>query len=379
MRCNRLLAVLAVVCLSRQTNLAYAQLHSGTSVDRAAESARARDRSIPCARENSTATGRIAGVVKDQTGAVVPGVRIEAVRLASSIKQSLMTDYQGHFVFDTLPVGRYQVTVIASGFEIVEIDDISVTACNEATVNIVLKIAQSRIVVQVNAAELGAGAATSHLVNENDRASSRNTAELLGDAPGVSLRENGQLASIPFLHGLGDERTKLVLDGMTLSSACPNHMNPPLTYISPAQAAQVTVMAGITPVSLSGDSIGGTVSVDSRPPMFAGSEERMHAETASSGFYRSNGEYYGGSYAEWVAKRNLGLGYSGSWATNSDYTDGGGHKVTSTYAQTTDHTVTLAAQGTGNLLVLEAGLHHTPYEGFVSAQMDLVRNYAESL
>ena len=30
-------------------------------------------------------------------------------------------------------------------------------------------------------------------------------------------------------------------------------------------------------------------------------------------------------------------------------------------------------------MCFEAGLHHTPYEGFVNAQMDLVRNYAESL
>jgi iron complex outermembrane receptor protein len=217
------------------------------------------------------------------------------------------------------------------------------------------------------------------MVNENDRARSRNTAELLGDAPGVSLRENGQLASVPILHGLGDERAKLVVDGMTLSSGCPNHMNPPLTYISPSQAAQVTVLAGITPVSLGGDSIGGTVSVDSQPPVFAGPEERLHAETASSGFYRSNGEYFGGGFSEWVAGRNLGIGYSGSWTTNSDYSDGSGHKVTSTYAQTTDHTVILAVQGAGNLLVLDGSLRHTPYEGFVSAQMDLVRNYAESL
>ncbi len=98
-----------------------------------------------------------------------------------------------------------------------------------------------------------------------------------------------------------------------------------------------------------------------------------------TGFYRSNGQNYGGSLTEWVAGRNLGIGYSGSWATNDDYTDGSGHKVTSTYAQTTDHAVTLAAQGAGNLVVLEASLHHTPYEGFVNAQMDLVRNYAESL
>ena len=139
---------------------------------------------------------------------------------------------------------------------------------------------------------------------------------------------------------------------MTVSSACPNHMNPPLSYIAPSHAAQITVLAGITPVSLGGDSLGGTVAVDSRQPVFAGAGERLHEEGSASGFYRSNGQNYGGALSEWVAGRNLGIGYTGSWATNDDYTDGSGHKVTSTYAQSTDHTVTLAAQGAGNLVVI---------------------------
>ena len=41
----------------------------------------------------------------------------------------------------------------------------------------------------------------------------------------MALRQNGTLGSIPMLRGLGDERTKLLVDGMTVSSACPNHMN----------------------------------------------------------------------------------------------------------------------------------------------------------
>ncbi|MGA3264755.1 MAG: TonB-dependent receptor [Terracidiphilus sp.] len=373
------LALLPAVCLCWQASPAYAQQSPGAGAARSAEAAQAQNRRIPCAKGNPAATGRMVGVFKDQSGAVVPGVEIEAWRLASGIKRSLTTDSQGRFVFDGLPVGRYQVTAIATGFEMIVIRDISVTACGEATVNIVLKIAPARIVVEVNASEIGVGAAIPHSVDESDRARSRNTAELLKNTPGVSLRENGQLATIPFLHGLGDERAKLVVDGMSVSSACPNHMNPPLTYIAPSQTAEVTVMAGITPVSLGGDSIGGTVSVDSREPVFARPGEGLLSEGASSGFFRSNGENYGGSFSEWVAGHNLGIGYSGSWATNSDYTDGSGHKVTSTYAQSTDHTVTLAAQGAGNLVVLEAGLHHAPYEGFVSAQMDLVRNYAESL
>jgi iron complex outermembrane receptor protein len=360
MKSKLLLALLPAVCLSWQSNTIHAQQSPNTAA-------------IP------VVTGRIAGVLKDQSGAVVPGVRIELKSLARRFNRSAETDQQGRFVFSEVPAGRYQVTVIVSGFDIAVLHDLTVTAGAETTANVVLKIAPAKTFVEVTGTDFESAAANRHNVDDGDQARSHNAAELVGDAPGVSLRENGQLASIPFLHGLGDERTKLVVDGMTVSSACPNHMNPPLSYITPSHAAEVTVMAGITPVSLGGDSLGGTVSVDSPQPVFASTGERLHEEGASSGFYRSNGQNYGGSLSEWIAGRNVGIGYTGSWATNDDYTDGSGHKVTSTYAQSTDHTLILAAQGAGNLVVLQASLHHTPYEGFVNAQMDLVRNYAESL
>ena len=79
------------------------------------------------------------------------------------------------------------------------------------------------------------------------------------------------LATIPILHGLDDDRVKVVTNGMTVSPSCPNHMNPPLSYIDPSNVAQVSVMAGITPVSMGGDSIGGTIAVDSPQPVFAAS------------------------------------------------------------------------------------------------------------
>ena len=360
MKSKLLLALLPAVCLSWQSNTIHAQQSPNT-------------KAIP------VVTGRIAGVLKDQSGAMVPGVRIELRSLAQRFNRSAETDQQGRFVFGEIPAGRYQVTVTVSGFDIAVLHDLTVTAGAETTANVVLKIAPAKTFVEVTGTDFESATATRHNVDDGDQARSRNAAELVGDAPGVSLRENGQLASIPFLHGLGDERTKLVVDGMTVSSACPNHMNPPLSYIAPSHAAEVTVLAGITPVSLGGDSLGGTVSIDSPQPVFASTGERLHEEGASSGFYRSNGQNYGGSLSKWIAGRNVGIGYTGSWASNDDYTDGSGHKVTSTYAQSTDHTLTLAAQGAGNLAVLQASLHHSPYEGFVNAQMDLVRNYAESL
>ena len=59
--------------------------------------------------------------------------------------------------------------------------------------------------------------------------------------------------------------------------------------------------------------------------------------------------------------------------------DGSGHKVTSSYAQNASNSVTLAAQGVGNLFVLQAGLQNTPYQGFPNQQMDMVGNHSEFL
>ena len=350
MKAALLLALLPAVCLCSPANPSHAQQQSSAATG-PSQADPEKTASLPCARKDA-ATGRIAGVLKDQSGALVPDVKIEALHLVSGVKHSLVTDRQGRFVFDGLPVGLYQVTAVTTGFQIAVIHDVSVPPCAETTLNITLKIAPARAVVEVNAPET-AFTAVPHTVDESDRARSRNTAELLRNTPGVSLRENGQLASIPLLHGLGDERAKLVVDGMTVSSSCPNHMNPPLTYASPARAAQVAVMPGITPVSMGGDSIGGTVAIEYQPPVFANANEAWRAEVASSGFYRSNGENYGGSFSEWVGGRNLAIGYTGSWANNDNYTDGSGHKVTSTYAQTTDHTVTLAATAARNLVVPE--------------------------
>jgi iron complex outermembrane receptor protein len=77
------------------------------------------------------------------------------------------------------------------------------------------------------------------------------------------------VSSLPVIHGLADERLRIQVDGMDLMAACPNHMNSPLSYIDASNVGQVRVFAGITPVSVGGDSLGGTVQVESAAPEFA--------------------------------------------------------------------------------------------------------------
>ena len=329
--------------------------------------------------ETPVATGQIAGIVSDTFGAVIAGAKVKVLNPSTGLKKNQVTDQQGHFVFTTLPPGRYQVTIAARGFDSGLIPSLDVQAGREVSASLTLKVATLATSVEVKEQEGSTLAATSKEIDAKDQGHSRNTAEIVAQAPGVSLRTNGELASVPMLHGMGDERTKIVVDGMTVSSSCPNHMNPPLSYTAPVEGSQIKVFAGIAPVSLGGDSTGGTISVESPLPVFAEAGGGLREEGNATGFYRSNGNNYGSSVREWIAGQNLGIGYSGFWGRSDDYTDGSGHKITSTYSQSTDHVATLAARLAGNLFVLQAGLHHTPYEGFVNAQMDMVRNYADSL
>jgi len=323
----------------------------------------------------------LAGTILDPSGRSIPGATLTLSGSIPGISRTAVSGKSGLYRFPDLPGGTYHLKASHPGFapysQDVTLDD---NEMRKLDVTLQLPARRESVTVTTQSPDVYVPlAGTQHKVDASDQARSHNIAELLGNLPGVSLRQNGELATIPLLHGLGDDRAKLVVNGMTVSAACPNHMNPPLSYISPSPEAKVNVVAGITPVSMGGDSIGGTISVDSPPPVFAQRGEGMHTEGAFSSFYRSNGQSYGGWLTDSVASQNLSLGYTGSWANTGDYHDGSGHEVTSTYAQTTDHSVTLAAQGAGNLAVLQAGLHNTPYEGFPNQQMDLTRNLSEFL
>ena len=61
--------------------------------------------------------GRLAGVVRDATGSVLPGVTVTVDGLALGAPRTVVTDEHGQYVLDSLPEGRYRVTAAFSGFE----------------------------------------------------------------------------------------------------------------------------------------------------------------------------------------------------------------------------------------------------------------------
>ena len=201
------------------------------------------------------------------------------------------------------------------------------------------------------------------------------TTDLLRGIPGVNLITGGGVSALPDIHGLGDDRVKTSVDGMEVTSACPNHMNPALSYIDPSRVGTLEVWSGITPVSVGGDSIGGTIVVKSAPPVFAAPGEALHTEGSLSTFYRSVNDGIGGAAALTAATDTYSLGYSGSWVKGRDYYAGGDHSaVHSTLYDSRNHALTLAAQHEGQLVALQGGQQFIPYEGFANQRMDLTGN-----
>jgi iron complex outermembrane receptor protein len=217
------------------------------------------------------------------------------------------------------------------------------------------------------------------------------TTRLLQDIPGVSLYSAGGISSLPAIHGMADDRIRVQVDGMDLMPACPNHMNSALSYIDPTKVGSVTVFAGITPVSVGGDSIGGSILVKSAPPEFARAEEKVLAKGQAGTFFRSNGNAHGYNFGATVAGQWLNLSYSESHSQSDNYTAGkafkpvtqgreGGRLIpgdevgSSDYNGAINRDVGLALRHEGHLLQMNVSQQTVGFEGFPNQRMDMTDN-----
>jgi len=229
------------------------------------------------------------------------------------------------------------------------------------------------------------------------RTGTSDTASLLKDVPGVSLYGAGGVSSLPAIHGLADDRLRIKVDGMDLISACGNHMNPPLSYIDPSSVESIKVFAGITPVSVGGDSIGGAIVVNSVAPEFAPAGQTLMKGEAGA-FFRSNGNAQGGNLSATIASETLSLTYTGATAKSNDYKAGGDFKSASYYAnaaaaakdagdrtlgrnevgssmyKSTNQSIAFALRNEKHLLEMELGLQDIPYQGWPNQRMDMTGN-----
>jgi iron complex outermembrane recepter protein len=229
---------------------------------------------------------------------------------------------------------------------------------------------------------------------ERARARTSDSAALLRQVPGVSLYGAGGVSSLPAIRGLADNRLRIRIDGMDLTASCPNHMNPPLSYVDPSAIGSVAVYAGIVPVSQGGDSIGGSIVAETLVPELAAPGETLLGGELG-GYYRSNGDAYGANLAATAANEQVGLRYVGALA-NADNYDAARDFKTTTATGRVGHTLGLDEVGSSayetesqrlgfawrrdnHLLTAQVSYQDVPRQLYPNQRMDMLGNEATQL
>ena len=174
-------------------------------------------------------TASIAGIVRDATGAVLPGVTVEAASSALIEKvRTAVTDGQGQYKIIDLNPGTYSVMFTLTGFNTLKRDGIVLTGDFTAAVNAELKIGSvaETIVVVADSPLVDTQSVTqrkslpSDLINALPTGRSFQTLAVL--VPGVALvgspqdvgGTGGERYQVLSVHGSRADQMPLVLNGM---------------------------------------------------------------------------------------------------------------------------------------------------------------------
>lgn len=98
-----------------------------------------------------TVFGNIAGTVTDSAGAVVPGATVQATNTQTGTNFQATTSSAGGFRFPEVPIGTYNVTVSASGFQTQTLTGITVNLQITTSVSVALQVGAATQSVTINA------------------------------------------------------------------------------------------------------------------------------------------------------------------------------------------------------------------------------------
>jgi PAS domain S-box-containing protein len=105
-------------------------------------------------RSQTANTGAIAGTVSDPNGALVAGAALVVKSQATQEQRDLITDAEGRFLVQFLAPGKYDLTIRASGFEPLILNNVQVRITEISRLKIELTISSARAQITISAKSL---------------------------------------------------------------------------------------------------------------------------------------------------------------------------------------------------------------------------------
>src|SRR5689334_12181484 len=203
-------------------------------------------------------TAQLSGVVRDTSGAVLPGVDVTATQTDTGLKRSTVTEANGSYTLPNLPIGPYRLDANLPGFKSYVRTGLVLQVNDAPVVNVELSIGAVEETVQVQAASPLVETRNTSLgqVIENERILSlplngRNPVDLIGlagaavqpdGAAGLSSSRSMQGGKLISIAGGQSAGVAYLLDGATHNNPYDN-ANLPLPFPDALQEFKVETSA----------------------------------------------------------------------------------------------------------------------------------------
>jgi len=198
------------------------------------------------------AQATIAGVVKDASGAVLPGVTVEAASPALIEKvRNAVTDSTGRYRIEDLRPGEYTVTFSLAGFATVKREMLNVSGSAVIAVDADMRVGgvQETITVSGETPVVDTQSTRREITLDNETLrnlpSVRSYSYLLTTVPGLQTNVNnvntGPVFAIFPIHGGRGVESRLTVDGLNISNP-PGGNQPPNFTADVGNAQEVTML-----------------------------------------------------------------------------------------------------------------------------------------
>jgi hypothetical protein len=169
----------------------------------------------------------ILGVVKDSTGAVIPGARIEVANTATGLRKAATADEGGNFEILALPIGSYSLSVSTKGFKTWNIPSLELTVGERSRIFPVLELGEvsEKVTVEGSVELIQADkSSVEGLVGQRQirdlPLNGRNPVQLVALVPGMRYESQTGPERGSSVQGLGirDYYTEFQLDGLNANA-----------------------------------------------------------------------------------------------------------------------------------------------------------------
>lgn len=233
--------------------------------------------------------GSVSVVVRDSSGAVVPGAIVSLMNDQRAGVATAKTDGQGQSTLSGIPVGSYVVVVSAPGFG-ERHEAVTIPRTGNARLEVTLVPAALAEEVTVTASpglvqDVDASPQQVNVVDEAEIAARAKSvvAQSVAEEVGLHLQRTSPTVAGVFVRGLTGNKVNVFVDGVRYSTAAARGgINTFMNLNDPASLEAVEVLRGPTSAQYGSDALGGSVQFLTRTPAPSTEGKRLTGVFATS-------------------------------------------------------------------------------------------------